>query len=68
MVLVRSKSSFHIESSVIWRPPSLSKLTQITFDIEIIHLGSEATILMSLTSFILIKLVLWSVLKYLSLY
>ena len=36
--------SWFIYKKVIWRPPSLSELTPIIFNMELSHLGSEAFI------------------------
>ena len=33
-----------LTDKVKWKPPSLSELTLITFDMELTHLGSEASI------------------------
>ena len=36
--------SFCVDRFIIWRPPSVSKLTQIMFYLELKHLDSEASI------------------------
>ena len=46
-----------------WKPSSLSELTPITFNLELIHLGSEASLFTLLINIILKKVTIKNAVK-----